>query len=110
MSVEVELDNRQPLPYLLQSLERLVELLACVLGGHNGPDTGLAFCNCGKRDASCHHALVEQLARELHRELPVSDNHRRDRSLACRSILSTDVEAETAEFLFEIASILPEPL
>ena len=101
-------ENPHPLPDTLQHPQRLLQLFLRVRRGHDGADAGFAFRHGGECDAGAEHAFFEQLAGEVHGELAVADDDRRDRSFAGRSGAAADVEAEQAEFFFPEARVLPE--
>ena len=73
-------------------------------------DAGLAFGNRGEGDAGGHHSGIEEGAGEVHGKAAVADEDRRDGRLAGWRGDSTDIEAEAAEFLLEVAGVFPEPL
>src|SRR5947209_20565970 len=77
---------------------------------HDGADARFSFSHGGEGDACGHYAFVEEFAGELHGQLAFADDDRRDWRFAHWRILAADIEAKSAEFLFEIARILPELL
>src|SRR5712692_648283 len=100
--------NPHALTYPPQHLQRLLQFVLRVRGGHDGADAGFAFGHGGEGDAGTHHAFLEQLAGEVHGELAVPNDDWRDGRLAGGGGAAADVEAEQAEFFFPEAGVRPE--
>src|SRR5271156_1632880 len=88
----------------------MLDLGTRVFAGQDGADAGLAFGDGREGDAGGHDSGVEEGARKIHGAAAVADDDGCDRGLACGGSHAADVEAETAEFGFEVAGIFPEAL
>src|SRR5215469_16268731 len=78
-------------------------------GAHDGADAGFAFWHRGECDTGGEDTVLEQLARELHRQPPFPHDDGCDRGFARRCVLPADVEAQRTKFFFEKARVLPQP-
>ena len=106
--VEASVKNCHSLSDTFQHLQRLFQLIICMGSRHDGPDAGFAFGNRRVGDAGAEHALLEELAGEVHGEFAVADDDGRDWGFARGRVGATDVEAEQAEFFLPEAGILPK--
>src|SRR6266496_2894753 len=100
--------NAHPLSYVLEHLQRPLQLFLRMRRCHDRTDACFAFGHGGERNACAKDALIEQFAREVHRQFAVPYDNRRNWGLAGRSRTSTDIEADPPEFFFQEASILPK--
>src|SRR5262245_55202681 len=88
-----------------ETVERELQLVVRVRGGHDRPHARLVLRDGWKRNALREHALLEEPIRERHRQRPVADDHRRDRTLA-----GARIEAEIGQTFLEEARVLPEAI
>src|SRR6185437_9145704 len=75
---------------------------------HDSPQAGFSFSNCGISNPRREHAFIEQFAAEIHGEAAFTNDDRRDRRFAGRSIDAADVEAQQSQLFLKEASIGPE--
>src|ERR1051326_1238059 len=104
------MDDAESFAHPAQDLHSLLQMLMRVRSAHDGTDARLTFRGGGECNARRHQAFLEQFPRELHRQSPFADNDGGDRCFALGSVLSTDVEAEIAEFLLEEVRVVPKLL
>ena len=88
-----------------ERLERPVELLVGVGGGHDRPDPGLVDRDGREDDRLGEDALLEEPLAEAAGRVRVAHHHRRDRRLR-----RAGVEAEPGELGLEPPRVRPEPL
>src|SRR6187549_3910182 len=79
-----------------EGVQRVLQILARVRGGHERPDSGLVARDGREGDRLGEHALLEQAVRKSIGFGAVAGDHRRDRALA-----QAGVEAKTLEACFE---------
>src|SRR5438132_13314959 len=97
-------DDRELLADPLERLERLGEVLLGVVGRHDRSDSRRPLRHGREHDGRGEDALLEQLARELLRDVLLAGDDRRDRRLA-----RAGVEPEVVQALFEEPGSVPTP-
>src|SRR5207245_1263934 len=88
-----------------EGVERELQLFARMRRRHDRANPRLVSRNRRKSDSLRENAFFEQSVRQLHRQRGVTDDHRRDRTLA-----EAGVEAERLQPCLEKSSVLPESI
>jgi hypothetical protein len=101
----IRLDDAEFRAHLLELIQRELQILARVGGGHDRADARLAARNGWKTEPLREHAFVEQAVRQLHRERRFTGDHRRDRAFA-----QTGVEPELGQTFLEEPGVVPQSI